>query len=150
MVLSMPVPRRARKHGHDDVRPEPAHHAHGVLEQGVRGPEPEGFLERLGEAEVVRPREELLGAIRGARGQQLARAQQAQRLSQLFPDQVLPTFAPRERQVGGPRTVALCRKGQELGVFVVGVRPDHQDPPRLGDALEEAIELDHPAGRWRG
>jgi len=43
------------------------------------------------------------------------------------PDQVLPPFAPGERQVRHLSTEPPGEQGDQIRVFVVGVGPDHQD-----------------------
>ena len=126
-MLPVPVARSAGEDRHDDLRPEPADHREHVDEQRVPGPETERLVGGLGEAEIVRAREELAGAVELPRREQLLRADDAELGAELRPDQVLPAFAPAEREVGRPHPHAAGQDGEELGVLVVGVGADHED-----------------------
>ena len=85
----------------DDVGAEAADRPHDVREHRVVAPELEGLLRVLGESEIQRAREALFGAVRAARGQQLLRADHAERRTQLLADQVLAAITARHGQVRG-------------------------------------------------
>src|SRR2546426_11301789 len=55
------------------------------------------------------------------------RADDAELGAELRPDQVLPAFAPAEREVGRPHPHAAGQDGEELGVVVVGDNSDQDD-----------------------
>src|SRR3989449_11644325 len=107
LMLPVPVARSAGEDRHDDLRPEPADHRDHVDQQRVPGPETERLVGGLGEAEIVRAREELAGAPPAARRARLLRAEDAELGAELRPDQVLPAFAPAERERSEEHTSEL-------------------------------------------
>ncbi len=149
-MLAVPVGRRARKDGDDDLGPEPADDVHDVLEERVARPEPERFVGGLREPEVVRAREVLPGAVQLPRGQEFFRANDAEAGPQLGPDEVLPAFAAREGQVRGLRAEAAGQEDQQLRVFVVGVGADHQDALVRAELLENVRQRRDAAGAGWG
>src|SRR5207248_5135012 len=96
-------------------------------ENRIARPEAERLLGRLGVAEVVGASEKLLRAVELARREQLLGPDDSQLGPELLADQVLTTFAAGERQIGGLRAHAARQEDEELCVFVVGMRADHQD-----------------------
>ena len=129
--------------------PEPANDAHHVLEDGVPRPVGPGLVERLGVAEVVGAGEVLAGPVQPAGREQLLGPEQAERLAQLGADQVLPALAPVERQIRRLRAHPADQDGQQLGVLVVGMRADHEDPLVVPQHAELAVQRHHPAGGRR-
>ena len=103
LMLPVTVARRAGEHRDDDLRPERAHHLHDVAEQRILRPVLEGLGGGLREAEVVRAREELMRPVDAPRGEQLFRANHAERLAELVADEVLSAVAAREREIRGLR-----------------------------------------------
>ena len=95
LMLAVPVPRRTGEHRHHHVRPERPNDAHDILQNRIQKPETGCLLERPGIAKVVRPGEELTGAIQLASGQKLSRPDQAEGSSQLRADEVLTPFSTR-------------------------------------------------------
>ena len=87
-----------------------------------------GVHEGLAEAEVIGAGEELLCAIHTTRGEQFLGPEDPQRFTQFIADEVLSTFAASEREVPGLCSFAPTEEDQELGVLVVGVGADQQDP----------------------
>ena len=140
LVLSVAVVGRSREHGHDDLGPEDANRPHHVAQDRVAGPVAEGLFRRLRVSEVEGPREELASPIHAACGEELARAHDAEALAELGPDQVLASFASRERKVRSLRPHPSGEHRQEGGVLIVGMSSDQQH------ALD-AVELAHEEGR---
>ena len=87
-----------------------------------------GLVNGLGVAEIVGPGEVLPSAIEPPRRQQLLGPDQAQRLAQLGADQVLAALAPVQREVGGFGSHPPHQDGEQLGVLVIRMGPDHQHP----------------------
>ena len=131
------------------MRPEAPHYPHHVLEDRVGQPEAHRLVQRARVTEVVGAGEELPGAVQLPRRDELLRAQQPQRHPELSSDQVLPTLAPREREVGGLGSVPAGHQGQKAGVLVVGVRADHEHAVGYGQAVQKTIQLHQPAGGRR-
>ena len=149
LVLPVPVARRAAEDRHDDLRTEPADHPHDILQDRVAGPVAPRFLQRLGVPEVVGAGEELAGAVQPAGGQQLLAAEQPERLAELGSDEILPPLAAVEREVRRLRAHAAHQHGEQLGVLVVGVRPDHEHPLVVPEHAQLVGERDGAAGGWR-
>src|SRR5260370_5915695 len=91
------------------------------------------------------PREELVGAVDRARGEQLFAANDAELGAELLADEVLAALAAIEREVGGLGAEAARQPCQELGVFVVGMGADDQHalvgaelPQRVGQRRDAA------------
>ncbi len=125
-MLAVPIALGARETQNDHVRTESADHPHHVAQDLLVSPFLEGFLGGLGEAEVDGAREKLLRAIDSAGCQQLLRSDHAQRIALFRADQILAALAARKREISGPDLPAAGEVGQQRGVFVVGVRGDHQ------------------------
>ena len=146
LVLAVPVARGSGEHGHDDLGTEPAHDVEHILKHGIAGPEPQRFVQRLGIPEVVGAREELAGAVDAPGGEQLFRADDAELGAELGTDEVLPSFAAAQRQVGHLRAHPPGEQGDEVRVLVVGVGADHQDPLVRTELLERARQRRDAAG----
>jgi hypothetical protein len=108
-----------------------------------------GLLQRLGVAEVVGAGKELPRAVEPPGGQQLLGPDQAERLTQLRPDEVLPALTAVEGQVRGLGPHAAHQHGEELGVLVVGVGADHEDPPVVTQHPELPVEGHDAPGAGR-
>jgi hypothetical protein len=130
---------------HDNLGPEPPDDPDDILEDGISGPVLPCLINSLGIAEVVRPGEILPGSVQSTRGQELFGANQPERLTQFRADQVLSALAPVEREIGRFRTHAAHQDGEELGVLIVGVRPDHENALVMPQHSELLIEPDRPA-----
>jgi hypothetical protein len=99
-----------------------------------------GLFGRLRVSEVEGPREELTSPIHAACGEELAGAHDSEPLAKLRPDQILASFASREREVRGLRPHPSGKHRQESRILIVGMSSDHQY------ALD-AVELAHEEGR---
>ena len=125
-MLAVPIPRRARKPQDDHVRPEAADHPHHVAQNLIVTPLLEGFLRRLGEAEIDRAREKLLRPVDSSRGQQLLGADHSQRVPLLGANQILAALAPRQRKISGAHVSPPRQVCQQRRVLIVRMRRDHQ------------------------
>src|SRR4029079_729176 len=117
----------------DDVGPQRPDMADIVADDLVTPPLLDRFLDAEREAEVDRPREELLCAVEAMHGQQLLGAEDAERLEQLRPDLVLPAVAAGRRHEYGSHALSLTEHRQQAVVLVVRVstRPHaHADARR--------------------
>ena len=85
-----------------------------------------GILERLRVAEVVGAREILPRPIELPGGEKLLRPEDAERFTELGPDQVLAPLAAIQREVGRLRAHAAYEHGEQVGVLVVRMRADHE------------------------
>src|SRR5947208_4571759 len=150
LVVTVPVARRTGEDGNDDLGSKPPHYLEYVAEQRVAGPEAQGFVDRLGIAEVVRAREELAGAVDPPGGEQLLRADDAELGAELGADQVLSPFAAGERQIGHLSAEPPGEEGDQIRVLVVGVRPDHEDALVGAELLQGAGQRRDATGAGRG
>ena len=73
----------------------------------------EGFLGRLGIAEIDRPGEILFGPVDAAGGQEFLGPQEAEFRPLFRTDQVLAALAAGDREIGRPVFPALRERGQE-------------------------------------
>jgi hypothetical protein len=143
------VSRRAAEDGHDYLGAKPPDYPNDILENRVARPMGPGFVERLGEAEIVRPGEELSCSVQAPGRQQLLGPQQPERLAQFGPDGVLSAFAPIERQIGGLGALTSDQHGEQLGVLVVGVRPDDEYALVVAQQTTLVLQCNDPAGGGR-
>ena len=139
LMLAMAIARRPRKDRDDHMGAELAHHVDHVAQHLFNGPEFQRLVNALRVAEVEGAREVLVAAVEGARGEEFARADDAESFVQPRPDQVLSPFTAAERQVGGFDAHTARERREEACVLVVGVGGDHQH------ALH-AVELAHAKG----
>ena len=139
----------AREARDDDERAIRADDAHHVGEHFAFGPTLLTFGARLRETKIERAREELIAAIEPARLQQLFGADDAQRIEQLWPDQILPALAAIEREIADARAVAACEPRDQSGVFVVRVRARVQHTRRRLQAAQHEAERDRAFVRMR-
>ena len=149
LMVTMAVRRGAREHRDDDLRPEAADHVEDVFENRVARPEPKRFVGGLGEAEVVRAGEELARAVELAGGQQLLGADDPQLGTELGADEVLAAFAAREREIRGLCAHAARQQHQQLRVFVVGVRADHEHALVAAELAQGGSQRSDAAGAGR-
>jgi hypothetical protein len=96
-VVAVRVGRAGRETRDDHVGAEAADHRDDVGEHGVLAPDAQRLFRALREAEVARAREELLGAVAPPGGEQLLRADEAERGPLLGADEVLAAVAARDR-----------------------------------------------------
>ena len=92
----------------------------------------ERFGRSLGESEIVSAREVLVSAVYPPRRMKLFGSNDSKRFAQLVADEVLSAIAAREREVGGLDISSPREPCYQLGVLVVGVRSDPQNPHSLG------------------
>ncbi len=149
LMLAVPVDRRAAENRDDDLRPKPADHPDDVLEDRVAGPVAPRLVLGLGEPEVVCAGEELAGTIETPRGEQLFGPEEAERLAQLRSDEVLPSLAAVEREVRRLGAHPPDEEREQLGVLVVGMRPDNKDPLLVAQKAKLAGAHDQTAGGRR-
>ena len=154
-VVAVRVRRLGRKARDDDVGPEAADDPDHVGEHRVLAPDAQRLLGALRVAEVARAGEELLGAVDAARGQQLLRADEAERRPLLGADQVLAAVAAREREVGRAHLRAVGEVGEQRRVLVVGVGGDVEhaaDDAQLAQAERDlgGVRLRRRTGREGG
>src|SRR5690242_1847352 len=92
-MLAVAVRGRPGERDEEDLRAEPPDDADGVLEQLLLRPESQRLVERLGEPEVVRAREELPRAVEPPRREQLLRPDEPEPDAQLVADEILSALA---------------------------------------------------------
>jgi hypothetical protein len=149
LMLAVPVGRGPGEDRDDDLRPEALDDRDDVFEDRIARPETKRLFCVLGKAEVVGAREELAGAVELPRREQLLRADDAELGTQLRSDQVLPAFAPAERQVRDLRTHAPRKQHEQLRVFVIGMRADHEDALVAAELSQQARQGSDAAGTSR-
>ena len=145
-MVAVSVRRRSGEHGDDDLRPEAPDHIDDVFENRVPRPEPKCLVGRLRESEVVRAREELSRPVQLAGGEQLFGADDAELGAELGADQVLAALPARQREICRLGAHAARQQHQELGVFVVGVRADHQHALVAAELPQRARQRSDAAG----
>ena len=145
----MPIPRRAAEDRDDHLGAVPTDHAHDVLEDRIAGPVTPRLVLRLGEPEIVCAGEELGRAVQTPRREQFLGAEQAERVAQLGSDEVLPSLAAIEREIRRFGTHPSDEQREQLGILVIGMRPDHEDPLLMAEQAELAVAHDQTAGGRR-
>ena len=88
----------------------------------------------------------MLPTVHAPGRQEFLRADDAQRIADLRADEVLPALTARQRKVRRAHAASLGEIGDELGVFVVGMRRDVEHAAALA---EGAHFLQDGRGRWR-
>ena len=149
-MVPVPVGRRPREYGDDDLRPEPPDHLDHVLENRVARPEAEGLIDRLRKAEIVGPREELARAVELTRGEQLLGTDDAELGAELGTDQILAALTARQRQIRRLRAHPARQQHQELGILVVGVRADHEHALVAAELPQRSRQRSDAAGAGWG
>jgi hypothetical protein len=77
--------------------------------------------------------------VEAAGGEEFLGAEDAEFLVEVLAELVLPAVAAREREVGGAVAAAEGEPGDELGVFVVGVRGDVEDGAEVVARLRQLL-----------
>ena len=140
-MLAVAVARRAAEAQDDHVGTEAADHPNHVAEDFVAAPLLETFLGRFGEAEIDGAREELLRAVDAPGRQQLLGADDAELVALFGADQILPAFAARQRKIAGAHLAPARQISEQRGVFVIGMRGDHQHAADDVEAIERQAGL---------
>jgi hypothetical protein len=149
LMLTVAVARRATEDGHHYLRLEPADDPHDILENRIARPVGPGVVQVLGEAEIIGTSEELPCTVEPAGREQLFGPEEAQGLAQLVADEILATFAPVEREVGGFRAGTAPQDGEKLGILVVWMGGDHEDALVVAQLAQGQIQRGVPAGGRR-
>src|SRR4026208_2612663 len=118
-MLTVPVVLVAGKPRMNYERAERADDANHVAEHLAFVPLRLGLRQRLRETVVDRAREELLAAVETPGLQQFLGANDAKRIEELWPDDVLAAFTARQRQIRHSRVIAACRPCDKRRIFVV-------------------------------
>ena len=95
---------------------------------------------RFGKPVVERVAEELCSAIETPCLEQFLRANHAERIEQLRPDDVLSAFAAVQRHVRDARVIPARRSRNERRILVIGMRPRVKHARRRLQALQELCE----------
>ena len=140
-MVAVPGPRVRREPREDDIRLEDADGPHHLGENPVVVPQAQGFLRRLGEAEIHRRREELLGTIDAPRGQQLLGPDGREAIAQLVADEVLAAASPGDGEVGRAQVAAPGEGGKHGGVLVIRVGGDVEDTAHSLESVELFLQL---------
>jgi hypothetical protein len=122
----MTVSRSSTEHRDDDVGPPGPDDLHHVVEQRILRPVRIRFLRAFREAEVVRAREELVGAIDSPGCKKLFRPDDAELLAQLVSDEVLSAIAASQRQVCRAGPPAALEPRDEICILIVRVSTNQQ------------------------
>ena len=109
----------------------------------------EGFLLRLGKAEVGLGAPQLLDAVIFVGLEQFLGANEAKRVVAFGRHSVLPTFAARERHKRDAGAQAASEIGEQRAVFIVGMRDNRQDAGRGAEALEGLLQISGAAIFWQ-
>ena len=144
-MMAMPISRRARPDRDDHLRPVRPDHADDIAGERFAVPVSEGLFGVLRIAEIVRPGEELLGAIHASRGEQLLCTDRAERLAQFVADLILPAVAAREGEIGAVHLSTSREPGEQRGILIVGVCPHHEHATGDGEAAHELVQRDRAA-----
>ena len=104
-------------------------------------PDGQRFLRRLRVSEVDRAREVLLPAVYAARGQQLLRAQHAEKLSFFIADEILSAVAAGHGQISGAQEPLVGQVGNQRRVLVIGMRGDVERAAEDSELLERELQL---------
>src|SRR5205823_11015391 len=150
LVLAMAIRRRSREDRDQYLRAEPADDVDDVFEDRIARPEAECFFGSLGESKIVGAREELSRAVQLTSREQLFRADDAELGAKLRADQILPAFAAAQGQVCRLRAHPAREQDQELGVFVVRVRADHEDAFVAAELPQDGRQSRDAAGAGGG
>ena len=136
-MVPVSIGRRSGPHGDDDLRPERANDLDRVLEDRVLRPVLVRLVDRFRESEIEGASEILVAAVDAPRGQQLLGADHPEHRAKLVADQILSAVAATQRQIRRLDVARLGEVGDELGVFVVRVRADHQHAARRAEAFDQ-------------
>src|SRR5690242_18843261 len=117
-MLPVSVARRAREPQNYHVRAEMPDRPDHIGENAVMSPLGHRLLGRFGESEVNGPREKLLGAVDAAGRQKLLCTDDAQKVTLLRTDEVLPAFSASRRKVSRASFPAAGEIGEQSGVLV--------------------------------
>ena len=140
LVMTVTVRRCAAEARIDDQRTEHADDTHHVVEHVTLVPLARRLLTTLREAVIDRAREELFAAVEPPRLQQFLRSNDAQRLEQLGPDDVLAAFAAVQREIRDPCMIATRRAREESRVLVIGMRSGVQRACRGLEPLQQVAQ----------
>src|SRR3977135_3329436 len=116
--MPMPVAGRAGEYQNHDIRPESPDVVHHVAQNLVAIPFLKRLVGGLRESEIDGAREILLGSVDPPGCEQLLAADDPEFVALLGADQVLPTLAAGERQIGGSHMTAKSQIGQDLFALV--------------------------------
>ena len=145
-VVTVGDARLGGKTGDEDVGTESADYAHDIGEDGAAVPDPERLVRMLGEAEVIRAREELDGPIDPPRGDQFLRTNHPETIAQVGTDEILTSVAAGEGEIARAIAATEGQRGEQAGVLIVGMGGDVQDATQLAERVQL---LENPPGRER-
>ena len=141
LVLAMAIARRPAEAQDHDIRPVAANDPDDIPENSVMAPLFKGFRGRLGEAEIDRAGEELLGAIDAPGRQQLLGTDESELRALLGADEVLPALPARHREVGGSHVTAAREIGQHRGALIVRMGRDHEHRTEFVQPMEGLLQF---------
>ena len=126
-MMTMSVRRFAGKARNDNFRPELPNDTYKVAKNPLASPFFEPFFRRLRKPEFVQRREELLGMIEAASGEQLFRADDTEGLKEFRTQEVLAAVASRRGEIRGADALPTGKPGQQGAVFVIGMSAGVED-----------------------
>jgi hypothetical protein len=137
----MTIARSAAEAQDDHVGTEAPDHPDHIAENFFAAPFLETFLGRFGESEIDGAREELFRAVDTPGREQLLGTNDAELVALFGADEVLTAFASRQREVAGAHFSTTRQIGEQCGVFVVGMRGNHEHAADDVEAIERKTRL---------
>src|SRR5678816_1339552 len=125
MPVCIAVLRREARH--DKVRLEFSDDPDDIRENFFPVPDAQSFLRRFGKTEIVGASEKLATVIDPPCGEQFLRANDAELIAQLGPDQILAAITAGEREVSGVVKRPIRPISNQARVLVVRMRRDIKD-----------------------
>ena len=130
-----------REASHDDVRLESTDRPDCVGQDLFPIPDAQGFIDRFRKTEVVRATEKLPAMVDPARGEQLLRANDPERFTQLRTNQILPAIAAGEREIRRLVERAVRPVGDQPSVLVIRVGRNVKDAAEHIKLLQREPDL---------
>src|SRR5262249_9428451 len=121
-MVPVPVSRRSRETGDDDLRTKVADDTHKISEDLIVVPFGVRIIGAFRKTKLVVRREKLFRVIQPARGHQFFRSNDSERFKKLASNEVHSAFTPGGGQVCRSDTLAPCKPRQEGAVFVIRMR----------------------------
>lgn len=109
---------------YDYIRAKLPNHSHDIGQHLLPVPNRKRLFRALGVAEIYCPTKELLGSIDLARFEKFLRADHAQTLAKFWPDEVLPTITPSERQITSAKAPPLRQVADHASILIIWMSRD--------------------------
>ena len=141
LVLAVAIARSAAEAQDDDVGTEAPDHPDHIAQNFFAAPFLETFLGRFGESEIDGAGEELFRAVDTPGREQLLGANDAELVALFGADEVLTALAAGQREIAGAHFSTTRQIGEQRGVFVIGMRGNHEHAADDVEAIERKTRL---------